>query len=213
MIILNADKFKKVCKVMLKFCKKSRGESERSYHNRIYMNDNVMTATNGHIMIIKDVSNCVVNYDRFSFPADINANKNIEFNDEKIIIDGEERPYSQRDFKYENAIPMGAYVEKVIDFSKYPTIRIPATDVGYVLFKNNEISFNFLDDTECVASYGDIYETNLLTDENEITEFKIPMKWFYAILAISKKLVLREYLTKRPREFVADDYRIIVMPN
>jgi hypothetical protein len=212
MIILNADKFKKVCKVMLKFCK-SRGESERRYHNRIYIDKNVMTATNGKIMIIKDVSNCVSNNDRFSFPADVDVRKSIEFNDEKIIIDGEERPYSQYDFKYENAIPMGAYVEKVIDFSKYPTIRIPASNGGEVTFTNDEVIFTYNDDVETIASYGDIYETNLLTDENEITEFKIPMKQFYAILAISKKLVLREYLTKKPREFVADDYRIIVMPN
>ena len=213
MIILNADKFKKVCKVMLKFCKKSRGESKRIIHNRIYMNNNVMTATNGKIMIIKDVSDCVSNNDRFSFPANVDVRKSIEFNDEKIIIDGRESVYSQDDFSYERVIPEGIYKERQINFLKYPIIRIPASNGGEVTFTNDEVIFTYNDDVETIASYGDVYETNLLTDKNEITEFKIPMKQFYNILAISRNLILREYSPDKPREFIADDYRIIVMPN
>lgn len=215
MIITNKKKFDKVCRVMTDFCKKEKKTmNERLFHNRITVSKNFFVATDGKNMVIRDCSDCVDNKDNFSFPLDAKiAKESITVDGLTIVVDGKETDMMdlEKQVPWDRVVPDGKYIEKRIHFQKIPAIK--AGDESYVTFKNDEIVFDYNDDTETTGFYGDVYLNDILADQCDIEEFSLPMKIFYRILHLSKDVVLRQYeVGYKPRVFMAGDYKVVCMP-
>ena len=96
MIITNKKTFEKVCKYMEKFCK-PEDNNDRIYYNTFFIEDNLMCATNGVIMAIRNMSDCVINDEKFAFPCNIKPKKVVTTDGDKFIIESKKEEYFNKE--------------------------------------------------------------------------------------------------------------------
>ena len=89
--ITNLKKFEEIIKTLAKFDKWNKKNSRRPFNGIIYFSDGKLYVTQGQVMGIIDVLNCVdfVEGEEFVFPSDMIAKKSIGKDiDGKLVVDG-----------------------------------------------------------------------------------------------------------------------------
>lgn len=226
MIITNLKVFNKVCTEMQKYCKQEKGESERLFHNVFFMDKNKMCVTNGHFMVVRNMSDCVINDETFAFPCNVKPVKTVTSDGEKLIIENKKEKFFDKNkkeitfFNWKKGIPTDKpIVTKEYDFSDYEPTKISLEKESTVTFcENNDVIFDYKDYNETQAIYSDVVKTYDMFDNintNKITTTKFPMNQIYYILKHSKNFIYEEYpISYRavPRIFKIKDYDFIIMP-
>lgn len=222
MIITNLKVFEDVCSRMRRICKSSK--NEYFYDNVLFMNKNLMCATDCKIIVIRNMSDCVINDEVFAFPIDVRYTKIATSDGEKIIIENRKEEWFSKEkketcdyFNWKQFIPTEKpSVLKEYDFSKYE-FRIPYEKNSVVTFHDdNSVTFDYMDYNETIGTYYDVVKNN---DMFEDTKFykksktaRFYMKYIYFILKISKMFMYEEYENLEEVSFKTKNYQFIMMP-
>ena len=99
MIITNLKIFNKVCSEMQKYCKVKKGIKERLYHNVFFMDKNKMCAINCNFMVVRNMSDCVINDETFAFPCNIKPTKFVTKDGDKFVIENKKEEFFTNDKK------------------------------------------------------------------------------------------------------------------
>ena len=220
MIITNLKKFEKIIKTLAKFDKWNKKNSRRPYNGIIYFSDGKLYVTQGQVMGIIDVLNCVdfVEGEEFVFPSDMIAKKSIGKDiDGKLVVDDKRVDCEQIDARfYKRVIPKGyPTAELTLDFSKYGNL-----DVGYdksLAFAEiscDRVVLDYKDDVGTVCTIEDCFSDGLL-DSNfgDFQSVKFFLWQIFQILKISKKIVVKQYeKSDSAHKIIAGDYESLIMP-
>ena len=226
MIITNSNVFNKVCSEMQNFCKHNEKldgyKNERLFHNVFFMDKNLMCATNGRFMAIRNMSDCVINEEIFAFPCNIKPTKFVTSDGEQLIIESRKEDYFSNDkkevinFNWKIVVPTAEpTVIKEYDFSDYKPTLIPLEKYSEVKFcDNGDVVFNYNDYYETVVTYSDVVkEDDFFEDCNDkkIKSVLFPMYQIYWILNKSKNFVYQEFDIDgwKPRVFLTSEYKFI----
>lgn len=223
MIITNSKKFKKIIKILRKFNKwdKKVFNKKKPFHEIIYYSENKLYSTEGHILAIIDISDCVSIIDvdsDFVFPNDVMPKKSIEIDiDNKLIVDGERIDFKQFETKfYKRIIPtQNPNAELEFDFSAYKSL-----DIGYdrksaeIEFSKENAFFKYCDDCETTRVIDDCFSKELLNDNyGDFQEVRFPMWEIFEIMKISKKFKIQQFgKIDAMHKIIADDYEFLIMP-
>ena len=230
MIITNLKQFNSVCKEMQKFCKHDEHldgyNTEKLFHNVFFMDKNLMCATNGKFMAIRNMSDCVINDESFAFPCNIKPTKYVTTNGERFIIESKRDDYFSNDkkkvmnFNWKKVIPTNKpKVIKEYDFSDYKPTKIPLEKYSEVVFCNNgDIIFDYKDYCETVATYSDVQINKDdffdSIDDTKINTMKFPMHQIYWILNNNKNFIYCEYDEidgyNPPKKIITDKYEFLL---
>lgn len=226
MIITNIKVFNNACKVMEKFCKLSKGDKEKLFHNVFFMDKNLMCSTNGKFLAIRNMSDCVINTETFAFPCNLKPIKFVTMDGEKLIIESRREDYFSNDkkevmdFNWKRVVPTNPKIEKIYDFSDH-NFTLPYDDKSVVIFhENGEVEFKYNDNLDIIATYGDVQsdKDSMFEVENKnIAKVSFPMTNIMNILKLSKKFIYQEFdgdneHSYSARVFIIKDYKFIVMP-
>ena len=174
MKIINAKKFNKTVKTLAKFCKpENRKDSSKIkvIHDVVFYSDKKLYATQGCIMGIIDISDCVSNLDinDFAFPSDTVVNKSIELDiDGKLIIDGKQIDFEQLNWSfYKKILPEQKLIAQItFDFSGYKDLNVgyDKKKSPHVTFSKNEVIFDYKDESETICTIEDCFPTRRSSD-------------------------------------------------
>lgn len=226
MIITNIKIFNKVCNEMKRFCK---SDDDKPYNNMFFVDKNLMCSTNGKIMAVRNVSDCVLNMESFGFPFNTKPIKIVTSNGDKLIIENRKEEWFNnkkkeylKDFNWKRILPydlngnkLKPSAEKEYDFSDYDIFNIKSEKYSKVIFKCNDIIFRYEDYYDTVATYGDVVvskENNILNNDtnDEIKEVMFPMNQIMNILKIDKHFILRQFDKYKPNVIVTKDYMFVL---
>ena len=220
MIITNLKKFEEIIKTLAKFDKWNKKNSRRPFNGIIYFSDGKLYVTQGQVMGIIDVLNCVdfVEGEEFVFPSDMIAKKSVGKDiDGKLVVDDERVDCEQIDARfYKRVIPKDyPTAELTLDFSKYGNL-----DVGYdkslafAEINSGSVVLNYIDDVGTVCTIEDCFSDGLL-DSNfgDFQSVRFLLQWIFQILKISKKIVVKQYeKSDSAHKIIAGDYEFLIMP-
>lgn len=227
MIITNAKIFNSVCHQMEKYCRMKKDDKyEKLYHNVFFMDNNLMCSTNGYFLAVRNMSDCVINNEKFAFPCNIKPKRIISNDGDKLIIENKKDDYfdetkkNANDFNWKKVIP--TYKPKVIkeyDFSDYKFKLQPYPSSMTTFKSNGDVIFEYKDYSEVIATYGDVMKTNDdffdNIDNKLITTVTFPMQQIYWILNESPKFIYHEFEREsiiQPSVFITKNYKFIIMP-
>lgn len=226
MIITNPKKFEKIIKTLRKFNRRN-GKAfgvKRPYHEVVYHSGNRLYATEGYIMAIIDVSDCVSIIDvdsDFVFPSDVMPKKSIEIGaDGRLAVDGEPVDCEQfdTDSYYKRIVPtQNPTAEREYDFSAY---AYKSLDIGYdkksaeIEFSKGSAFFRYCDECETTCIVEDCFSDDLLNgDYGDFQTVRFSMPWIFEIMKISKKFKIQQFeKIDGLHKIIAGDYEFLIMP-
>lgn len=226
MIITNLRKFEEVCINMKVFCKKEKDEVvDKIFNNVFFMENNLMCATNGKIMAVRNMSDCVINSEKFAFPINTKPKKVVNSDGENFIIENLKEDWFSKDkiqdlkLNWKKLIPTStptAFQE--YDFTFY-NFKITKQENKHpkVTFINNDVIFEYKDFYDTVATFSDFTVSDYMFEcnyNNNIETVSFPMEQIEWILRISKTFILQQFESDvfSPRVFTTKDYKFIVSP-
>lgn len=220
MKITNLKKFEKIVKTLAKFDKWNKKNLKRPFNGIMYFSDGKLYVTQGSVMGIIDVSNCVdfVEGEEFVFPSGMTAKKSVGKDiDGKLVVDDKRVDCEQIDARfYKRVIPKDyPTAELTLDFSKYGSL-----DVGYdkslafAEINSGSVVLNYKDDVGTVCTIEDCFSDGLL-DSNfgDFQSVRFLLQWIFQILKISKKIVVKQYeKSDSAHKIIAGDYEFLILP-
>lgn len=224
MIITNSKKFNEIVRTLAKFNKwdKKHLEKKRPYNDIIYYSENKLYMTEGHIMVIINVLDCVdssSNDTDFVFPSNTIAKKSIETDiDNKLVIDGKLVDCKQFETKfYKRIIPTEKPIaELTLDFSTYGNLNIGYNEkLAFVEFNNDKVVFDYQDEAETLCTVEDCFSSNLLDDDfGDFLTVRFPMWQIFEIMKLSKNFKIQQFNSNENsmRKIIAGDYEFLIMP-
>lgn len=222
MKITNPKKFEKIVKTLARFDKwdKKHPEKKKPYNNVIYYSDNKLYATEGHVMAMIDISDCVNSCSNDTdcvFPSNVIAKKTLETDiHNKLVIDGKKIDCEQFETKfYKRVIPTeNPKAELTLDFSEYGNLNIGYEKLAFVEISKNKIVFDYQDEVETICTVEDCFSTNLL--DNDFGNFQtvnFSMWQIFEIMKISKKFKIQQFnQIDRIHKIIDGDYEFLIMP-
>ena len=223
MKITNLKRFEKIVKTLAKFDKWHKKNPRRPFNSIIYFSEGKLYVTQGQVMGIIDVSDCVDFSEReeFVFPSDMAAKKSVGKDIEgNLVADGKRVDCEQIDARfYKRVIPKDdPTAELSLDFSKYGNL-----DVGYdkslafAEINSGSVVLNYKDYVGTVCTIEDCFsDSDCLLDFGDFGDFKsvrFLLQWIFQILKISKKIVVKQYeKSDSAHKIIAGAYEFLIMP-
>ena len=223
MKITNPEKFNKTVRTLARFDKWNKKHQKRLYNGVIYYSENKLYVTEGHIMAIIDISDCVNSCSNDTdcvFPSNVIAKKTLEMDiHNKLVIDGKKIDCEQFEAKfYKRVIPTEKPIaELTLDFSVYGNLANVGYNKGlaFVEFNNNEVVFDYQDevDTICTIEYCFSSSSNLLDDDyGDFQTVNFSMWQIFEIMKISKKFKIQQFnQIDGLHKIIAGDYEFLIM--
>lgn len=226
MIITNLKTFNKVCNEMKNFCKPY--DDYKPFCNMFFVDKNLMCSTNGKIMAVRNVSDCVINVESFGFPFNTKPIKIVTSDGDKLIIENKKEEWFNnkkkeylKDFNWKRVLPydlngnkLKPSAEKEYDFSDY-IFNIKLEKYSKVIFKGDDVIFQYEDYYDTIATYGDVIvskENNILNNEvnDKIKKVMFPMNQIMDILKIDKHFILRQFDKYKHNMIVTKNYMFVL---
>ena len=186
-----------------------------------------MCSTNGKILVVRNMSDCVINNETFAFPCNTKPIKTATLDGEKFIIESHKKDYFSNDekevssFDWRKVIPTDKpTIEKEYDFSDY-SFHIPLEKHSKVTFcSNGEVEFIYDDTLDTIATYSDVVVSNKDSmfdtdkDDKPITECSFPMWQIINMFKDNKNFIYQQFSDERigTRVFLTKSCKYILMP-
>jgi len=226
MTVNKIKKFKEVCSKIRPFVEKF--DSASVFHNKFFLDGNIMRATNGKIIVSRDCSDCLSNEGRTILPSDIDSKVKKEvFNEHGVLwIDGKEMNLIDN---YDDAVKIN--FDKVIPNDKILKIQAkreydlegygmvdckPKKDERPIaIFTDKELVFDYDDYCEMKAYYPNSSVEDMFGRDGEFKEMRFPLWQITSMLKIGLNFLAVQYKDEKawtPMKIFNKDYEIVISP-
>jgi len=218
MKITNLKRFEKIVKTLAKFDKWNKKNPRRQFNGIIYFSEGKLYVTQGQVMGIIDVSDCVDFSEggEFVFPSDMTAKKIVVKDIERnLVVDSERVDCEQINARfYKRVIPKDdPTTELSLDFSKYGNLDVGYNEsLAFAEINSGSVVLNYKDNVDTVCTIEDCF-SDYLFDFGDFQSVRFSLQWIFQILKISKKIVVKQYeKSDSAHKIIAGDYEFLIMP-